>query len=257
MVKYYGIKEFEALQKQAEQSPRLQAHLNVHTTLDAAVPATFISTEPDTYMPSPSPSRGAQVGVPDGAQGPPRSVDIRRCRAITRRCMLTPDGTQGVEIPSGVWHGYLCHESGTLALEVKEGAYRPTAEEDFAPWSPRKIRAVRSLRWLHCASRGPMRTLGKLPSRHRITRLLAALCLSSVAGVVTLPAHAQDYQLKDVVPARLVYGASKFLISVETEVTQNVMSAEAAKTDLLAAGRDEGLAASEEGVFKSISAVAF
>lgn len=95
-----------------------------------------------------------------------------------------------------------------------------------------------------------MRTLGKLPSRHRITRLLAALCLSSVAGVVTLPAHAQDYQLKDVVPARLVYGASKFLISVETEVTQNVMSAEAAKTDLLAAGRDEGLAASEEGVFK-------
>lgn len=136
MVKYYGIKEFEALQKQAEQSPRLRAHLNVHTTLDAAVQRLFISTEPDTYM---RPHRHPEAHKWEFLmvlKGRLEVLIFDDAGAITQRCMLTPDGTQGVEIPSGVWHGYLCHESGTLALEVKEGAYRPTAEEDFAPWSP-------------------------------------------------------------------------------------------------------------------------
>ncbi|GAL33881.1 hypothetical protein JCM19240_789 [Vibrio maritimus] len=27
-------------------------------------------------------------------------------------------------------------ESGTVGLEIKEGAYIPTPQEDFAPWSP-------------------------------------------------------------------------------------------------------------------------
>jgi hypothetical protein len=44
-------------------------------------------------------------------------------------------------------------QSGTVGLEVKEGAYVPTPEHDYAPWSPpeRSPKAVAYLDWLRTA----------------------------------------------------------------------------------------------------------
>lgn len=56
--------------------------------------------------------------------------------ALLERVNLSPNTTQVVEIPATTWHSYVCLQPGTLALEVKEGPYIPTAEADFAPWSP-------------------------------------------------------------------------------------------------------------------------
>ena len=50
-------------------------------------------------------------------------------------------------------------QPGTVGLEVKEGAYIPTPERDFAPWSPveRSAGVAGYLAWLRTAE-PPART---------------------------------------------------------------------------------------------------
>lgn len=136
MFKLVGNSEFNNLKEQARESTRLRSHLNLHESLDANVQRLFIATEPDTYI---RPHRHPQSHkwelfvVLDGKI---ELLLFNNEGDITERVMLTPDGIRAVQIPPLTWHGYICHQSGTLALEVKEGAYIPTAEPDFAPWAP-------------------------------------------------------------------------------------------------------------------------
>ena len=41
----------------------------------------------------------------------------------------TPDCGMSVEV--GRWHRLVCHESGTVIFEAKDGAYEPIGEEDI------------------------------------------------------------------------------------------------------------------------------
>jgi len=58
---------------------------------------------------------------------------------IIERCRMSRTDTRAVEIPPGQWHTYICCEAGTVALEIKQDAYVPTAEVDFAPWAPAEM----------------------------------------------------------------------------------------------------------------------
>lgn len=136
MTKRYTADRLSELAHSAAESDRLRTHLNVHEQLDANVQRLFVATEPDTYM---RPHRHPEAHkweffvVLEGA------IDLLifdEDGTLLERIEMSPDRTRAVEVPPNVWHAYVCQKPGTLALEIKEGAYIPTPEQDFAPWSP-------------------------------------------------------------------------------------------------------------------------
>ena len=53
-------------------------------------------------------------------------------RICTERIELSPNGpVVALNIPAGQWHTVRALESGTVILEVKNGAYTPLSEEDI------------------------------------------------------------------------------------------------------------------------------
>ena len=49
---------------------------------------------------------------------------------LTDTIDMVPGGTL-INIPAGQWHNLESLESGTVLLEVKDGAYEPIGEEDI------------------------------------------------------------------------------------------------------------------------------
>lgn len=136
MKKHILAEDFRQLSAQASKADRRRAHLNTHDSLDAEVQRLFIATEPGTYI---RPHRHRESHkweffvVLEGA------LDLLLfddSGAVTERAEMSPAKVRAVEVPPGTWHTYVCREPGTVALEVKQGGYIPTAESDFAPWAP-------------------------------------------------------------------------------------------------------------------------
>ena len=136
MIKTITAADLHALTGKASQAPRLRANLNVHESLDAAVQRLFIATEPGTYM---RPHRHPEAHKWEFfmvLQGQLDLLIFDDAGNLTQRIIMSPGATPAVEIPPNTWHAYVCMQSGTIGLEVKQGAYVPTPEHDFAPWSP-------------------------------------------------------------------------------------------------------------------------
>lgn len=153
MIKTITADQLNTLTSKAAQATRLRTHLNVHESLDSPVQRLFIATEPGTYM---RPHRHAEAHkwelflVLDG------QIDLlifNNDGQVTQRTPMSITATRAVEIPPNTWHAYVCMQSGTVALEVKEGAYLPTAEHDFAPWAPAEntLAAADYLAWMRQA----------------------------------------------------------------------------------------------------------
>jgi cupin fold WbuC family metalloprotein len=152
-VRTFSAGDFSALSARAAAAERLRANLNVHTSLDANVQRLFIATEPGTYM---RPHRHAESHKWEFfvvLRGRLDLLVFSDAGEVRERVALGPEATPAVEVPPGLFHAYVCMQSGTLGLEVKEGAYAPTPEHDFAPWSPpeRSPRAAAYLDWLRAA----------------------------------------------------------------------------------------------------------
>jgi cupin fold WbuC family metalloprotein len=136
MIKTITADDLHALAAKAAQAPRLRANLNLHESLDAAVQRLFIATEPGTYM---RPHRHTEAHKWEFfmvVQGRLDLLIFDDAGRVTQRILMAPHTTPAVEIAPDTWHAYVCMQSGTIGLEVKQGAYVPTPERDFAPWSP-------------------------------------------------------------------------------------------------------------------------
>ena len=63
-----------------------------------------------------------------------RTADVLRKRSLREcsRYVLCPsEGLYGIQIPAGTWHTVEVVESGTVILEVKDGAYEPVQACDI------------------------------------------------------------------------------------------------------------------------------
>ena len=153
MIKFFSNTILHELADKAKNVDRLRSHLNVHETLDASVQRLFIATEPDTYM---RPHRHPQSHKWEFFIVLEGEIDLlifNEEGQLIQRSKMSDSDVRAVEIPPETWHAYVCQRSATLALEVKEGAYIPTPEEDFAPWSPVEgsVEAVEYLQWMRAA----------------------------------------------------------------------------------------------------------
>jgi len=156
MVKKITAQSLDHLQAQAATASRLRAHMNIHESLDAAVQRLFIATEPQTYM---RPHRHPQNHKWEFFIVLQGSIDLLlfdNSGALLERVQMAADAVRAVEVPHGTWHAYVCQQQGTLALEIKQGAYIATPEEDFAPWAPAEgSGAARDyLQWMRTALSG-------------------------------------------------------------------------------------------------------
>lgn len=136
MITAIGKSEFDVLIQDSRASARRRMNLNLHVSPDAAVQRLFIATEPDTYI---RPHRHPEAHKWELLLVLAGRLDLLvfdDSGNVTDRIILEPDQTRLVELSPGTWHSYVCRESGTVVLEVKEGAYIATAEKDFASWAP-------------------------------------------------------------------------------------------------------------------------
>lgn len=136
MIKKYSSEDLRALTEKARASERLRTNLNIHETPEAEVQRLFLAFEPETYI---RPHRHPEAHKWElfiVLQGELELLIFNDAGEIVERTILSPDATRVVEIPPGTWHSYVCRESGTIALEVKQGGYLPTKEHDFLPMSP-------------------------------------------------------------------------------------------------------------------------
>ncbi len=132
---------------------RRRTHLNVHASPEANVQRLFIATEPDTYM---RPHRHPEAHKWEFLavlRGRLALLVFDDAGELRQRIAMSSDAILAVEIAPNTFHAYVCLEAGTVALEIKEGAYIPTPEQEFAPWSPaeRSPSAHAYLEWMRTA----------------------------------------------------------------------------------------------------------
>jgi cupin fold WbuC family metalloprotein len=136
MIKAYTSTQLGQLEHEAASATRRRANLNVHAGLDANVQRLFIATQPDTYM---RPHRHPEAHKWEFFVVLEGQIDLLVFSdqgELLQRIAMSSEQTRAVEVPAGTWHAYVCMQANTLALEIKEGAYLPTREQDFAAWSP-------------------------------------------------------------------------------------------------------------------------
>lgn len=136
MLKLITTADFEKLSQQAAASERLRTNLNWHATPEAAVQRLFLAFEPDTYV---RPHRHPQAHKWELfvlLQGEIEQLLFDDDGHISERHRMAANAVRAIEIPSNTWHSYISLRPGSIALEIKEGAYIPASAGDFAPWSP-------------------------------------------------------------------------------------------------------------------------
>ncbi len=136
MIKTIAADDLAALVLRARESERQRAHLNVHDSLDAPVQRLFIAMEPETYIPPHRHSPANKWEFLALIEGALDLLIFADDGTLSQRTALTPARIRAVELPPGTWHGYVVREPGTVVLEVKEGPFTPTPEDDLAPWAP-------------------------------------------------------------------------------------------------------------------------
>ncbi|MDD5297419.1 MAG: WbuC family cupin fold metalloprotein [Rhodocyclaceae bacterium] len=123
----------DALSRQARQSPRLRANLNLHEELSDPVQRLAIAMEPGTFV---RPHRHRHTWeLLQPLRGRFLVLHFDDAGTVTARTVLGAD-CLALENPAGQWHAVLSLDEGGVIFEVKRGPYQPLAEEDQAPWSP-------------------------------------------------------------------------------------------------------------------------
>ena len=140
------VTEAELTDKQSEaaSSPRLRTNLNLHSSAQATVQRMVLALQPSTYIRPhrhPEPNKWEMIVM---LAGELELLLFSDEGVIEQRICMLPSGSHAgcptsapvIEIPACAWHSFICKQPNTLALEVKEGPYAPTNEQDFASWAP-------------------------------------------------------------------------------------------------------------------------
>ena len=118
------------LTSQAQASPRLRMNLDLRNSAQDGSQRMLNAIEPGSVVPVHRHQKSSETLVvlrgrvveeyysPDGSVE--ESVEVAACGPV---CALN--------IPAGRWHSLRALESGTVILEMKDGAYEPVRDEDI------------------------------------------------------------------------------------------------------------------------------
>ena len=121
----------DSLTAQAKASPRLRMNLDLRNSPEDGSQRMLNAIEPGSPLPiHRHPKTSETVVCLRGRLVEEYYEELeRRC---TEAIELSPNGpVVAVNIPAGQWHTVRSLESGTVIMEVKDGAYEPTGPEDI------------------------------------------------------------------------------------------------------------------------------
>ena len=121
----------DSLTEQAKASPRLRMNLDLRNSPEDMSQRMLNALEPGTPLPIHRHRQSSETVVCLRGRLVEEFYDEleRRC---TETIELSPNGpVVAVNIPIGQWHTVRSLESGTVILEVKDGAYEPLGPEDI------------------------------------------------------------------------------------------------------------------------------
>ena len=132
------------LTAKAKESPRLRMNMDLRDSAEDTSQRMLNAIEPGSEVPIHRHPKTSETVVclrgrlveeyydeflrPDGSTRP----EVERERICTESIELSPNGpVVAVNIPAGQWHTVKALESGTVIMEMKNGKYEPTGEEDI------------------------------------------------------------------------------------------------------------------------------
>ena len=122
------------LTEQAKASPRLRMNLDLRNSADDQSQRMLNAIEPGSPLPIHRHQKTSETVVCIRGRLVEEYYDELE-RICTEAIELSPNGpVVAVNIPAGQWHTVRALESGTVIMEVKDGAYEPIGPEDILEW---------------------------------------------------------------------------------------------------------------------------
>lgn len=119
------------LTAKAQGSPRLRMNLDLRNSVDDTSQRMLNAIEPDSVVPIHRHRHTSETVVCLRGRIVEEFYDELE-RICTEAIVLSPNSpTVALNIPAGQWHTVRSLESGTVILEVKDGAYEPISPEDI------------------------------------------------------------------------------------------------------------------------------
>ena len=122
------------LTEQAKASPRLRMNLDLRNSADDQSQRMLNAIVPGSPLPIHRHQKTSETVVCIRGRLVEEYYDELE-RICTEAIELSPNGpVVAVNIPAGQWHTVRALESGTVIMEVKDGAYEPIGPEDILEW---------------------------------------------------------------------------------------------------------------------------
>jgi len=116
---------------EAKASPRLRMNLDLRNSADDKSQRMLNAIEPGSPLPIHRHRHSSETVVCLRGRLVEEFYDELE-RTCTEAIEISPNGPiVAVNIPAGQWHTVRVLESGTVIMEVKDGAYEPLGEEDI------------------------------------------------------------------------------------------------------------------------------
>lgn len=121
----------DELTAKAKANPRLRMNLDLRNSADDQSQRMLNAIEPDSVVPIHRHQKSSETVVCLRGRVVEEYYDELE-RTCTETIELSPNGpVVALNIPAGQWHTLRSIESGSVILEVKDGAYEPTSEVDI------------------------------------------------------------------------------------------------------------------------------
>ena len=118
------------LTEQAKASPRLRMNMDLRNSAEDQSQRMLNAIEPGSVVPIHRHQKSSETVVCLRGRLVEEFYDELE-RICTEAIELTPNGqTVALNIPAGQWHTVRALESGTVIIEMKDGAYEPTQDYD-------------------------------------------------------------------------------------------------------------------------------
>ena len=119
------------LTEQAKASPRLRMNLDLRNSAEDQSQRMLNAIEPGSSLPIHRHQKSSETVVCLRGRLVEEYYDELE-RICTERIELSPNGpVVALNIPAGQWHTVRALESGTVILEMKNGAYEPLSDVDI------------------------------------------------------------------------------------------------------------------------------
>ena len=122
---------FDTLTEEAKSSPRLRCHYDLRNSPDDQSQRMLNAIEPGSVIPIHRHQKSTETVVCLRGRIVEEYYDELE-RICTDAIEMSPNGqVVAINIPIGQWHTLRALETGTIIMEMKDGAYEPAGPEDI------------------------------------------------------------------------------------------------------------------------------